>query len=208
MGEPTYFGVRHLSPAAAFHLRRQLDEMEPELVLVEDPSDLSDQMKWLCHRSTQFPAAILAYTKTVPVRTILYPLAIYSPEVQAILWAEEHKIPCRFMDLPSAVFLAMEERQGEENFQSTESVYERIEMLTGEDHDTFWETGDCRGNRQRYPCRENLLCLRCLSCGGAENKQPHDGFGTEKTLQGRQRCHIDALLLLPPFYPQRLRRRQ
>lgn len=139
MGEPTYFGVRHLSPAAAFHLRRQLDEMEPELVLVEGPSDLSDQMKWLCHRSTQFPAAILAYTKTVPVRTILYPLAIYSPEVQAILWAEEHKIPCRFMDLPSAVFLAMEERQGEENFQSTESVYERIEMLTGEDHDTFWE---------------------------------------------------------------------
>ena len=85
MGEPIYFGVRHLSPAAAFHLRKRLDEVKPELVLVEGPSDLNDQMQWLCHPDTQFPAAILAYTKTPPVRTILYPLAVYSPEVQAIL---------------------------------------------------------------------------------------------------------------------------
>ena len=26
MGEPVYFGVRHLSPAASFHLRKALDE--------------------------------------------------------------------------------------------------------------------------------------------------------------------------------------
>lgn len=139
MGEPTYFGVRHLSPAAAFHLRRALDEIRPELVLVEGPSDLNDQMKWLCHPETKFPAAILAYTKAPPVRTILYPLAIYSPEVQAILWANEHKIPCKFMDLPSSVFLAIPEAEGEESVQATESVYEKLEMLTGEEHDTFWE---------------------------------------------------------------------
>ena len=44
MGTPVYFGVRHLSPAAAYHLRRALDEARPALVLVEGPSDLSDQM--------------------------------------------------------------------------------------------------------------------------------------------------------------------
>lgn len=139
MGEPTYFGVRHLSPAAAFHLRKQLDEVKPELVLVEGPSDLSDQMKWLCHPDTQFPAAILAYTKEPPVRTILYPLAVYSPEIQAILWANEHKVPCRFMDFPSSVFLAMREAEEKEGLQGTESVYDKLEMLTGEEHDTFWE---------------------------------------------------------------------
>ena len=139
MGEPIYFGVRHLSPAAAFHLRKQLDEVKPELVLVEGPSDLNDQMQWLCHPDTRFPAAILAYTKTPPVRTILYPLAVYSPEVQAILWASEHKVSCRFMDLPSSVFLAMQEQEGDENVQATESVYEKLELLTGEEHDTFWE---------------------------------------------------------------------
>lgn len=29
MGGPTYFGVRHLSPGAAFHLRRTLDAAQP-----------------------------------------------------------------------------------------------------------------------------------------------------------------------------------
>ena len=146
------FGVRHLSPAAAHHLRRALDEAKPELVLVEGPSDLNDQMQWLCHPETRFPAAILAYTREPPVRTILYPLARYSPEVQAILWAHEHGVPCRFMDLPSGVFLALSrlreeaetaeeagetlERQGT---NTTETVYRRLETLTGEEHDTFWE---------------------------------------------------------------------
>lgn len=136
MGKPFYFGVRHLSPAAASHLRKKLDEVKPELVLVEGPGDLNDQIQWLCHPDTRFPAAILAYTKKPPVRTILYPLAIYSPEVQAILWAKEHSVPCRFMDLPSDVFLAMEEAREQ---QPTESVYEKLEMLTCENHDTFWE---------------------------------------------------------------------
>lgn len=142
MGGPVYFGVRHLSPAAAFQLRRALDETRPELVLVEGPSDLNSQMEWLCHPETKFPAAILAYTKEQPVRTILYPFAIYSPEAQAILWAHEHHVPCRFMDLPSGVFLAMERPvipMPEDAADTTESVYERLETLTGEDHDTFWE---------------------------------------------------------------------
>ena len=161
MGNPTFFGVRHLSPAAAFHLRRALDEAKPELVLVEGPSDLNGQMKWLCHPETRFPAAIMAYTKQPPVRTILWPFAVYSPEMQAILWAHEHNIPCCFMDLPSSVFLGMrpwfppvsgeenggegeadgakEESRPEEPALATESVYRRLETLTGEDHDTFWE---------------------------------------------------------------------
>lgn len=168
MSGPVFFGVRHLSPAAAFHARRALDAAMPALVLVEGPSDLNDQMQWLCHPETQFPAAILAYTRTPPVRTVLWPFAVYSPETQAILWAHEHGVPCKFMDLPSAVFLAFVGRDGpgappddvpeneepddragrgvppyteapEEAQQTTESIYRRLETLTGEDHDTFWE---------------------------------------------------------------------
>ncbi|MCI9120576.1 MAG: hypothetical protein HFG00_03490 [Oscillibacter sp.] len=142
---PVLFGVRHLSPAAAVQLRRALDEVRPQLVLVEGPSDLNGQMKWLCHPETRFPAAILAYTRQPPVRTILYPFAIYSPEVQAILWAHAHGVECRFMDLPSSVFLALEAgknpREGEEAeaARSTERIYQRLETLTGESHDVFWE---------------------------------------------------------------------
>lgn len=161
MGGPVIFGVRHLSPAAAYHVRRALDAAQPSLVLVEGPSDLNGQMQWLCHPKTQFPAAILAYTQTPPVRTILYPLAVYSPEIQAILWAHEHGVECRFMDLPSSVFLALQEAREKEALRrmaeaesgkeadvpqeeaagrvDTEAVYHQLETLTGEEHDTFWE---------------------------------------------------------------------
>ena len=147
MTGPVFFGVRHLSPAAAFQLRKALDQAEPELVLVEGPSDLNSQMEWLCHPGTRFPAAILAYTRQPPVRTVLWPFAVYSPEIQAILWANEHGVECRFMDLPSSVFLALRpwpapvrEEDGEaEEAPTTESVYQLLETVTGEDHDTFWE---------------------------------------------------------------------
>ena len=67
MGGVTLFGVRHLSPASAYHLRQALNSAQPQLVLVEGPSDLNDQMHWLCHPRTEFPAAILAYTQICAV---------------------------------------------------------------------------------------------------------------------------------------------
>lgn len=141
-----FFGVRHLSPAAAFHLRRALDDAQPSVILLEGPSDLNDQMPWLCDPRTQYPVAIMAYTLTPPVRSILYPFAVYSPEIQAILWAHEHGVPCRFMDLPSGTFLAFDEKETDapasdngSQSHTTESVYRQLEKLTGEEHDAFWE---------------------------------------------------------------------
>lgn len=147
MGGPVYFGIRHLSPAGAVFVRQALEKHAPRLILVEGPSDLSGQMHWLCHSDTRLPAAILAYSKELPIKTLLIPLAEYSPEYQAILWAREHGVQCRFMDLPSGVFLAMPREEPvqdspEDDFPgnaAAESVYERLEALTGEDLDTFWE---------------------------------------------------------------------
>ena len=62
MNQPYIYGVRHLSPAGAWHLRRFLDEKKPRLVLEEGPSDLNDQMENLTRRETKPPIAILAYT--------------------------------------------------------------------------------------------------------------------------------------------------
>src|SRR5689334_15197808 len=74
------FGVRHLSPAAAHHLSAVLDALRPTAVLVEGPSDATEQVKHLAHTDTTPPVALLAYTEARPVRSILYPLAEYSPE--------------------------------------------------------------------------------------------------------------------------------
>lgn len=141
MDLPILFGVRHLSPAGAWHLRQLLDRVRPRLVLVEGPSDLTPQLPDITRPETKPPIAILAYTQQVPVRTILYPFAEYSPEYQAIVWAKENGAQCRFMDLPSDVFLALASaRPGEEEGTGRTDVYTQLDRQSGGDgHETFWE---------------------------------------------------------------------
>lgn len=161
-GEINIFGVRHLSPSGAWHLRRFLDQVRPEVVLVEGLSDGNELIPDITRRGSQPPIAILAYTDSLPVRTLVYPFARYSPEYQAIVWANENKVRAEFIDLPSDVFLALQEPQappsdeptdesGEEPSDDDEaarptgpeqqvSVYHRLVEQVGEsDYDTYWE---------------------------------------------------------------------
>ena len=154
MSGVNFFGIRHLSPAGAFYLRKFLDEVRPQTVLIEAPSDFEDTSADIVRAETKPPFAILAYTTHAPVRTILYPFAEYSPEYQAILWCKKNGAEFRFMDLPSEVFLALYEKKLTEESNDDEkaapdqnageerklSVYDKLDILSGEDsHDTFWE---------------------------------------------------------------------
>ena len=76
-------------------------------MLIEGPSDFTELVEDLGADQVKPPVAVMAYTQELPIRTILYPFAEYSPEYQAILWAREHSCPCRFCDLPSGVFLGI-----------------------------------------------------------------------------------------------------
>src|SRR6266404_3624154 len=107
---PHVFGVRHLSPAAAWHLRDLLERVRPKLVLIEGSDDADELIPHIVSAKSKLPIAILAYTADTPVRTFCYPLATYSPEYQALVWCQEHKVKARFMDLPSAVFLGLMDR--------------------------------------------------------------------------------------------------
>src|SRR5204863_519333 len=107
---PHIFGVRHLSPAAAWHLRQLLDHVRPKLVLIEGSDDADGLIPHIISPKSKLPIAILAYTADAPVRTFCYPLAIYSPEYQALVWCHENKAKARFMDLPSSVFLGLMDR--------------------------------------------------------------------------------------------------
>lgn len=141
--QPVIFGIRHLSPAGAWYLRKLLDEVMPQLVLIEGPSDFTEELSHLTGSGAKPPVAIMAYTNETPIRTILYPFAEYSPEYQAILWAFENHREYRFIDLPSSTFLAfsgMEEKREDAGEEERMSVYRRLDELSGEgSHETFWE---------------------------------------------------------------------
>lgn len=103
------FGVRHLSPTGAWHLRRYLDHVKPEVLLIEGLTDANPLIRDICRKGSDPPIAILAYTDSLPVRTLIYPFARYSPEYQALLWAKENNVAVEFIDLPSDVFLALQD---------------------------------------------------------------------------------------------------
>lgn len=134
-----YFGVRHLSPACGYYVEQFLDKVRPDILLIEGPCDLSELIKPLCSVKADMPAAILAYTEEAPVRTVMYPMAEFSPEYRAMLWADRNNIPVRFCDLPSGSVLYVDDDEYEDGKSKGESVYTRLEKISGLDNDTFWE---------------------------------------------------------------------
>lgn len=160
------FGVRHLSPMGAWHLRHYLDRVRPELVLIEGLDDASELLADVTRKETNPPIAILAYTSDLPVRTLVYPIARYSPEYQAIRWAHDNRVRAEFIDLPSSLFLGLRDaelayleglRAEQAKSRDTDepivtellpgtgldrpiSLYDRIAASAGErDYDTYWE---------------------------------------------------------------------
>ncbi len=160
------FGVRHLSPGGAWHLRTLLDAVRPKVVLIEGLADADELVHHIVKKGTKPPIAILAYTDSVPVRTLVYPLATYSPEFQAMLWAKENSARVEFIDLPSDVFLGLQDLEMERFAKRAEkeagadeadaeptapdanawrpehrtSIYQRIAERCGEtDYDAYWE---------------------------------------------------------------------
>ncbi len=141
-----YYGVRHLSPACAYYVEEFLEKAAPEVVLIEGPSDLSGLIPALCERQVRLPAAILTYTTTAPVNTVIYPMAEFSPEYRAMKWAVSRGVPVMFCDLPSDALLYKyrkdaedQENEGETIHSAGESVYKALEKHTGIDTDSFWE---------------------------------------------------------------------
>lgn len=141
------FGVRHLSPGASHHLLQYLDEIKPKCVLIEGPSDANDLIPHLADKRVKAPVALLAYTTELPIETVLYPFAEYSPELQAIRWGIQHKATVRFIDLPCSTILKVKQEKDKEDNQAADEfhafhngLYERIAKQDGEDdYESYWE---------------------------------------------------------------------
>ena len=119
------FGVRHLSPMGAWQLRDYLNRIRPEIVLIEGLNDANDLIPDMTRTATRPPIAILAYSDSLPVRTLVYPLATYSPEYQAIKWAKDHRIDVEFIDLSSEHFLGLQDLEVERFERARREAAER-----------------------------------------------------------------------------------
>ncbi|HEY3111474.1 MAG TPA: DUF5682 family protein, partial [Chloroflexota bacterium] len=106
MADRFVFGIRHHGPGSARSLRRALEALRPDAILVEGPPDADALLPLLAHPGMLPPVAILIYPPDQHDRAAYYPFAVFSPEWQAIEYGLRAGIPVRFMDLPQANQLA------------------------------------------------------------------------------------------------------
>lgn len=99
------FGVRHHGPGSARALVAALEDYRPDCVLIEGPPEADDLVDWV-GRGLEPPVALLAWDNAEPSSASFWPMAVFSPEWQALSWAVAHGARVRFMDLPAAVGLA------------------------------------------------------------------------------------------------------
>src|SRR5262245_58333861 len=109
----TVFGIRHHGQGCARSLTRALDELRPDVVVIEGPPDAEGLLSWVSNPSFKPPVALLVYPTDEPKRAVYYPMAVFSPEWQALTWAAACGVPARFMDLPQSHQLALEKVEEE-----------------------------------------------------------------------------------------------
>jgi hypothetical protein len=108
-------GIRHHGPGSARNVKAFLEELQPDIVLIEGPPEADALLQWVGHEDLQPPVAILAYQPDSPQKACFYPFAAFSPEWQAMLYAKQHRIHARFMDLPLAHVFGMENEAAEKS---------------------------------------------------------------------------------------------
>ncbi|WP_375426564.1 DUF5682 family protein [uncultured Friedmanniella sp.] len=100
------FGIRHHGPGSARSLVRALGEYQPDVVLIEGPADADPVLGWAAAEGTVPPVALLAYAVDEPAVSAFWPFAAFSPEWQALRWAQQHEVEVGMCDLPAALTLA------------------------------------------------------------------------------------------------------
>jgi len=98
--------IRHHGPGSARSLTAELDRLQPSAVLIEGPADADPVLALAADPGMVPPVALLAYALDEPRVSAFWPYAVFSPEWQALAWADAHEVPARFCDLPAAVILA------------------------------------------------------------------------------------------------------
>jgi hypothetical protein len=102
------FGIRHHGVGSARSLLAALEALQPDCILIEGPPDADDLIPLVAEEGMQPPVALLVYNPEQPKQSAWYPLAVYSPEWQAMRYGLAHGAAVRFFDLPQRHMMAVE----------------------------------------------------------------------------------------------------
>lgn len=140
MTGPLLLGVRHHGPGSARAVRAALAAHRPKTVLLEGPPEADAVAHLVGKAGLRPPVALLAHVAGEPGRSAFWPLAAFSPEWVALLWAQEHGVPVRFIDLPAAHTLAFDaDEQAEDDAVRLDPLAVLAGTAGHDDPERWWE---------------------------------------------------------------------
>ncbi|MER6510071.1 DUF5682 family protein [Nonomuraea sp. NPDC001636] len=209
MSAVSVLGVRHHGPGSARALRRELERLRPDAVLVEGPPE-ADALVALAP-DLEPPVALLAHVPGAPARAAFWPFAQFSPEWQAILYGVAAGVPVRFCDLPAAHSLADDEEHDETGDGLRADPIGALAAAAGhDDPERWWEdVVEHRGDTPFEVIAEAMAAVRegHVPAGREARREAYmrkalraaikEGFGTIAVVCGA--WHVPALTgPLPP----------
>ncbi len=188
-------GVRHHGPGSARSVLAALDELEPDLLLIEGPPELDALIPLAADVDLVPPVAGLVYAVDSPRRASFYPFATFSPEWVALRWAIEHGVPVRFADLPAAHSLALDAESAQRHTDAgpepgeasvTQQPVDPIALLAGaagyDDPERWWEDAI---EHRRASDLERFAFLRSAMADVREASRAHESEA--RTLENERR---------------------
>lgn len=141
-------GIRHHGPGSCRNVLNYLQELQPDLILVEGPAEAEALLPCVENPQMTPPVALLAYQPDEPQNAVFYPFAEFSPEWQAMRYAVQNRIPFRFFDLPLIYSLALRaQKTSEQETETTAEVAEAGDPFDWLAHaagftdgESWWET--------------------------------------------------------------------
>jgi hypothetical protein len=100
--------VRHHGPGSARSVLRVLQQLKPDIVLLEGPPDAEEVIALAGRAEMVPPVALLVHPADTPSDAVYYPFAAFSPEWNALRWALNNNVPVRFIDLPQYHAMALD----------------------------------------------------------------------------------------------------
>ena len=136
-------GIRHHGPGSARSVLAALDQLRPDLVLVEAPADVAPALRYVGQAGLEPPVSLLGWEVRDPARALFVPFAHFSPEWQALSWANTHDVEVRPIDLPLGITLAMGHDEPTAELMATDMPVDPLAQLAaaaGEsDAERWWE---------------------------------------------------------------------
>ena len=133
----TILGVRHHGPGSARAVRGALAALDPDVILIEGPPEADALARHVS--ALRPPVAVLAHAPDRPGRAAFWPYADFSPEWQALRYATAASRPARFIDLPAAATLAIEEDQDEKLPVAADPLGWLSRAAGHDDPERWWE---------------------------------------------------------------------